>query len=90
MKKILIAMMMIGATIGNANATDFKINEAFVVTAVLTQVLGAVNGDAKNDINIGGVSVGTVGIISGQGVKDCWTPVVYDSNGNATVGVQCN
>lgn len=88
MKKILIAvMMMMGAT--GAHAVDFETNQDVLERIAIQQVITVVLGGKKN-VDIGGVSVGTAGVLGDGKVRDCWTVPQYHGDGSVTMRMVCN
>jgi len=89
MKKILIAMTMFAATIGNANAFEFNTNGDVLVQMIIKEVvLQTVGNTAKNDS--GTVIVDTVGIQTQGKVSQCWTSPQYFSDGSMKMRVRCH
>lgn len=87
MKKILIAMMMFGATVGNANAFEFQTNGDAILTEVIKQVVqqtvGQQVGDGKHII------VRTGNAAAQKKLTKCWTSTIYNSQGVAMPQVVC-
>jgi len=88
MKKILIAMTMFAATIGNANAFEFQVNGDAVLQSVIKQVVAQTIG---NTVKTGGGQVvihTSKGVATGKMTR-CWNSPKYDSEGNMTMRVVC-
>jgi hypothetical protein len=91
MKKLLIAMTMMIATVGNANAFEFDFNEHVMTEMVVTTVIKTVMGDKKQvKIGNGGVIIDTVGVIGKGKMTKCWTSQIYKSDGTVINQVQCH
>jgi len=90
MKKILIAMMMTFAVVGNAQAVEFDFNENVLAEIAVSTVIKTVMGDKKQvKIGNGGIIVDTVGVIGKGKMSKCWTSQIYKSDGTVINQVQC-
>ena len=88
MKKILIAMTMFAATIGNANAFEFDTNNDAVVQSIIAQVVKQVVGNTIES-DSGNVIIHTQGVQNNGKLRECWNSPYYDSEGNMHMRVKC-
>jgi hypothetical protein len=86
MKKILIAMTMFAATIGNANAFQFETNNDVVVQSIIAQVIKQTVG---NTVNTGNVTIHTTGIQTKRKMTKCVSSPQYFSDGTMKMRVKC-
>jgi len=89
MKKILIAVMMMFVGVTTAHAVDFEPNKKVLERVIVAETVKIVLG-GKRDIDFGGVSVGTAGVIGEGKVRDCWTVPQYHGDGSVTMRMVCN
>jgi hypothetical protein len=86
MKKILIAMTMFAATIGNANAFQFETNNDILVQTIIGQIIQQTVG---NTVNTGNVTIHTTGIQTKQKMTKCVSSPQYFSDGTMKMRVKC-
>ena len=88
MKKILIAMTMFAATVGNANAFEFNSNNDIIVQSIIAQIVKQTVGNTIES-DSGNVVIHTGGIQSSGKLTKCWNSPYYDSEGNMYMRVKC-
>ena len=88
MKKILIAMMMFAATVGNANAFEFDTNGDVLVQTIIAQIVKQTVGNTIES-DSGNVVIHTQGVQNNGKLTKCWNSPYYDSEGNMYMRVKC-
>jgi hypothetical protein len=88
MKKILIAMMMFAATVGNANAFEFDTNGDVLVQTIIAQIVKQTVGNTIES-DSGNVVIHTQGVQNNGKLTKCWNSPFYDSKGNVYMRVKC-
>ena len=88
MKKILIAMMMFAATVGNANAFEFDTNGDVLVQTIIAQIVKQTVGNTIES-DSGNVVIHTQGVQNNGKLTKCWNSPYYDSEGNVYMRVKC-
>jgi len=88
MKKILIAMTMFAATIGNANAFEFDSNNDVLVQTIIAQIVKQTVGNTIES-DSGNVVIHTQGVQNNGKLTKCWNSPYYDSKGNMYMRVKC-
>jgi len=87
MKKLVIALMMVVAGVGNAQAFEFKINESAVAAMIVQSIIKQQVPSTVHESDIFDIHTDTM-ITTGKSTE-CWNKVVYDSKGNARTKVVC-